>query len=317
MNTELTVKSLDRLGLTMYEAKIYLALLNKQQMGAAEIARVAGVPRSRVYDSLRLLESKNLCRAVSDKVKVYSAIEPNNIMGILYKMEEDKTVSKIEEYREKIKIEEEKLAQKQRDAQKLVEQLSPIYKANRDNNHDIDYIEIVKDHEHLRKRVIALFTSAKKEIMSFCPPMPSVQDEMIAEQLEIQQKSIKRGVRWSAVYELPDEIEEIKRLQKYLINIKKIGERARVIKEIPVQMTLIDGKTVLFELEDPVSLKPAYTCSVIQHTRLAKGFELLFEATWQKAMDIEEIDKVINKMEKRKQTKRKLKMKNPPKSSGE
>ena len=42
------LQQLTRLGLTMYEAKAYLALIRRGSSTAAEVARIAGVPRQRI-----------------------------------------------------------------------------------------------------------------------------------------------------------------------------------------------------------------------------------------------------------------------------
>src|SRR5579884_4428628 len=43
---------LEELGLTNYEARVYLALIRRDVFTAAEVAREARVPRQRVYDVL-------------------------------------------------------------------------------------------------------------------------------------------------------------------------------------------------------------------------------------------------------------------------
>ena len=49
------LEELTRLGLTIYEAKAYLALIRRGSSTAAEVARLAGVPRQRIYDVLASL----------------------------------------------------------------------------------------------------------------------------------------------------------------------------------------------------------------------------------------------------------------------
>src|SRR5262249_24498449 len=53
-------EQLTQLGLTTYEAKAYLALLRRDSFAAADAARVAGVPRQRIYDVLATLVEKGL-----------------------------------------------------------------------------------------------------------------------------------------------------------------------------------------------------------------------------------------------------------------
>ncbi len=46
------------LGLTSYEAKAYLALIRRGSTAAADVARLAGIPRQRIYDVLGLARSQ-------------------------------------------------------------------------------------------------------------------------------------------------------------------------------------------------------------------------------------------------------------------
>jgi len=307
MRKNLTIKSLDAFGLTSYETKSYLSLLEKRQLTASEISRLAGIPRGRIYDTLEHLEAKGLCQKVSDKVKLYSAVDPSQLKEILINMEKDKTNSRIEKLRiemlkEKERFEAEiqnekaKLEEKIKGVEDLSDTLSPIYEESRDNNDDIDYIEIIKDRTQLRKRIITLYDSAQKELLSFCPSSAKVPREMIAEQLDKEKEYIKRGVLWTSIYEIPKEIEQIEWLKGYLDEVTALGEHARVIEEIPVQMAVIDEKCVVFQLEDPVSMRSASTFGIIQHTRLAISFKILFETLWQRAKDKEELTNIINIM---------------------
>jgi sugar-specific transcriptional regulator TrmB len=54
------VDSLESLGLREYEAKCFVALVQLSEGTAKEVSKVAGVPRSRVYDSLEKLQDRGL-----------------------------------------------------------------------------------------------------------------------------------------------------------------------------------------------------------------------------------------------------------------
>src|SRR5436853_7739155 len=70
------VEQLTKLGLTMYEAKAYLALIRRGSSTAAEVARLAGVPRQRIYDVLATLVEKGLALTKPGRVVKYSAAAP-------------------------------------------------------------------------------------------------------------------------------------------------------------------------------------------------------------------------------------------------
>lgn len=59
-NHEEAVELLQQLGLQEYEAKAFVALTRLRQGTAKEISEVSDVPRTRVYDAVRVLESSGL-----------------------------------------------------------------------------------------------------------------------------------------------------------------------------------------------------------------------------------------------------------------
>src|SRR5512145_2269060 len=70
------VTTLSDLGLTNYEARVYLALTRRGSSTAAESARVAGIPRQRIYDVLASLVSRGLASARPGQVTKYAATPP-------------------------------------------------------------------------------------------------------------------------------------------------------------------------------------------------------------------------------------------------
>ena len=72
------------IGLTDYEAEIYLVLLSSGQVSAYELAEKAGLYRQVVYDSLkRLLEKGYVNCVVEGKTKLFRAIDPQLILAYL------------------------------------------------------------------------------------------------------------------------------------------------------------------------------------------------------------------------------------------
>lgn len=71
------VPTLKRLGLTEYEAKIYAAVVRAGSKTAGELSFLSGVPRTKLYGSLRSLEKKGLVRTVSRKPETFAANSPN------------------------------------------------------------------------------------------------------------------------------------------------------------------------------------------------------------------------------------------------
>lgn len=75
---------LKQIGLTDYEAKIYVALLTHGQISAYELAEKAGLYRQVTYDSLkRLIEKGFVSSVIENRKKIFKAINPELIVELL------------------------------------------------------------------------------------------------------------------------------------------------------------------------------------------------------------------------------------------
>lgn len=73
---ESVVEKLQRVGLTQYEAKAYLALLNTHLSTATKVAEKSGVPRTKIYSVLEALKHKGWVRVYSGVPLLFKAVEP-------------------------------------------------------------------------------------------------------------------------------------------------------------------------------------------------------------------------------------------------
>ncbi len=73
------IEKLKEIGFNTYEAKVYVALLKKYPATGYEVAKLANIPQSRTYDTLKVLEEKNIVIANNDKPIVYTPIKPKQL----------------------------------------------------------------------------------------------------------------------------------------------------------------------------------------------------------------------------------------------
>ena len=73
------IESLKKLGLNSYEAKVYLALLKKYPITGYEVAKLADIPQSRAYDTLKTLENANIITSNGKKPQTYTPIKPKEL----------------------------------------------------------------------------------------------------------------------------------------------------------------------------------------------------------------------------------------------
>ena len=74
------VPGLKKLGLTEYEAKIYATLIKAGSRTAGELSFLSGVPRTKMYGSLRELEKKGLVKVLRQKPERYIGTSPNEFL---------------------------------------------------------------------------------------------------------------------------------------------------------------------------------------------------------------------------------------------
>jgi|WetSurMetagenome_2_1015567.scaffolds.fasta_scaffold27455_4 sugar-specific transcriptional regulator TrmB len=74
---EQLTKALSKLGLSLYQAKIYSALASLGPSGVAEIQRISGVPRTKIYEVLEQLVDMGAVEFQSGRPTIYNALSPS------------------------------------------------------------------------------------------------------------------------------------------------------------------------------------------------------------------------------------------------
>ena len=74
------VEKLKEIGFNTYEAKVYIALLKKYPATGYEVSKLANIPQSRTYDTLKILEEKNIVASTNTKPATYTPIKPKQIL---------------------------------------------------------------------------------------------------------------------------------------------------------------------------------------------------------------------------------------------
>lgn len=107
-----TLNLLKRTGLNQYEAKTYVALLATGDSTAGELAELANVPRSRVYDVLNSLEKKGFAMVEVGRPVKYLAVPPEDAVDHIKKKHKDehtKRLKSLDDLQESLRDELEEL----------------------------------------------------------------------------------------------------------------------------------------------------------------------------------------------------------------
>ena len=257
------LERLQRLGLTSYEARAYLALLRRDSSTAAETARLAGLPRQRVYDVLSSLVEKGLAVTKPGKAVKYAASPPDQaLQGLVAKH----------------RLELENM---ERETATMLDALTPAYLAGQEYTDPLEYIEVLRDRRAINERFGELEAGIKKEILVFTKPPYATPVFEHEEGLEVVSSHEARSVyEFSALHD-PRSAEAIRR---YIV----AGEQARFVQELPLKLVIIDERIVMFGIEDPVGGSSILTMIVVDHPSLARLLKIAFETVWESGLTFDD-----------------------------
>jgi HTH-type transcriptional regulator, sugar sensing transcriptional regulator len=260
------------LDLTEREATIYLTLLTRKGFTANDLQRAIHIPSTKIYDVLKKMIKRGLCtEQFLDGVKFYEAVHPEIIFQMLL---------------DKYKIEAEK---KITVAEKLIQNLSPIFNENKDSQHSLDFIEILKDDELIQKRYIKVWNESQKEILVFVkgPYLANNNLSYQNEQTKAENDFLGRGGIVRGIYE-SGELHKFDFLMNSIQSFLDKGEQAKISDSLPMKMLVYDAKTVMFPLLSNVINSSSLTTIFVEHPQLALSCKTLFEFMWEKSKSFNE-----------------------------
>lgn len=244
------------LGLTGYEANAYVALTRRGSATGAEVARLAGLPRQRIYDVLDGLVRRGFATVKPGRPALYTAVAPSQAVESL------------------LAGRRQSLERLERDVAEAVAHLTPTYNDGRAANDPLSYIEVLRDPLAIARRFAALEASAEREILVFTKPPYAVAPDQNVAGLQL----LARGVGARSVYErtVYDDVAVAAAVRTFVA----AGEQARVVDELPLKLVLVDERVALFTMPDPVAGTNDLTIMVVEHPAFVSLLKLAFEHVW-------------------------------------
>jgi sugar-specific transcriptional regulator TrmB len=244
------------LGLTGYEASAYVALTRRGRATGAEVARLAGLPRQRIYDVLDGLVGRGFATVDHGRPALYTAVAPRDAVSAL------------------VERRRAALARLERDAAEVVARLTPTYHEGRDANDPLAYLEVLREPVAIGRRFEELQSRAEREILVFTKPPYAIEPAENVAGLQL----LGRGVEARSVYErsVYDDAAVTDAVRTFVA----AGEQARVVDELPLKLVLIDERVALFTMEDPVAGSGDLTIMIVEHAAFARLLKLAFEHEW-------------------------------------
>ena len=256
---------LAELGLTSYEAKVDLALVRREVSSAADVARLAGIPRQRIYDVLASLVQRGLASERPGKPTRYAAVSPAFAIERL------------------VIARREELDRIERSGKELIDQLEPEFAAGRKERDPLDYIEVLRDRAAINERFVELQAGIRDEILVFTKPPYATPAQENVEGLVVTRRFRARSVYEYSALDDPAFAAGVRRFVEE-------GEEARFVEELPLKLVIIDEAIVMFGMEDPVAGRSDLTLAVVEHHALAALLKIAFEAVWAQGVTIDELE---------------------------
>lgn len=304
------IKKIQQLGLSKREAEVYMALLQKSELVAPEIAKITTVTRTKIYEILQILVRKGMCNETNKNgQKYYRVIKPDTalqreIQNIELKIDEQKKTNiekkkkALFELEKKINQENEKiihLEQRKASLISLGKELFTLYETGQNKNESFDYIEVLTNVDEIRNRWLENMENSKFEILMFTKPPYSISFE---DNLEYESSLLKeKRIVFKSLYEYNkiNTDEEMNQFIKFLDKYEKIGEEIRLLKELPMKLVIIDGAITMLALNDRISLKSSITTIIVDHPSFAISLKCAFDSFWQKGISLNDFKKDLEK----------------------
>ncbi len=260
-------ENLTALGLTTYEAKAYLALMRRDSFAAADVARLAGIPRQRIYDVLATLVEKGLAAQRPGSPAKYAAIAPELAIERL------------------LDTKRQELAQLEDTSRAMIDALGPAFAEGQKERDPLEYIEVLRDRAAINERFEELQAGIQREILVFTKPPYATPAQENVEGLTVSHTRTARSIYEFSAFDDPAFAEGVRRFIA-------AGEDARFVEELPLKLVIIDETIVMFGMEDPVAGQAELTIVVVEHRALAKVLKIAFDAVWQQGLTFEDVERM-------------------------
>ena len=249
--TESLIASLRQVGLSRYEASVYLGLVCDQTAKVAEISRRTGVPQPKVYQALESLSEKGFCSLGADEVNRYRPLPPQ---GVLEAFAQRKHAEAAE-------------------ARDLATELETLRQEGQGLSLWAPPVEIVKGMRQIHRTLVEHISKARETVYIFgkTPQDPSLD---VAEAIRT---AVGAGAKLRMLCE-PGYYDTSNGRREEIEILLAVEAERREIDALPTKLVLIDGRTAIASVsrlgeEDSMVL-------VLRNTGLVDHFRASFEASW-------------------------------------
>ncbi len=271
MNTEQIEQTFENLGLSMYQSKVLLSLIQHGEAKASDISELSGVPRAKVYSVLDQLADNGLVDKKPGRPVKYKPKAPEKI---------------VERLKHNIQLDYSERLRKVEEAEgELVEQLKGFQSSPSSEVSSKELIRVVRVGEPSERETRLMYSQAESEVNVASKTFeyyPKVKKELI--------EASRRGVRVKVLL-LGEGLlsEATQRVREEILRLvdQELTCEVRLSKTIlPLRGTIVDpsyeyktGKAI-FAVEDPVTPLYLRDAAVTENPSLVAGMKKYFDLIW-------------------------------------
>ncbi len=252
---ETLAQGLRTLGLTVYEIRVYIAILRHPGSRIPEVARRSGVPQAKVYATVKRLRERSLLESLLGPVNTYSAVSPD-----------DAFLPMVEDLRRRAK----EAASVVDLLQKEHQQPSPAMSAREGR------IKLFQGRPATMRNFRELVMASEKSIDLVARVPLMIQDDD-----DVLEEALKRGVQVRILAESPPgyDFSSHAVFQRQL----KLGCRARSLAEVPMRMGVFDLRVAILVLHEAGAELREVMMLEVRNEGLSEGLLKIFESLWEQA----------------------------------
>lgn len=249
---------LEILGLAAAEIELYETLIDHGVATSTELATVAPMNSETIAQALAALEVKGLARRGPGADGTYSAIPPEVGAELLLRAREAELIR----------------------ARRAVDELTARFRQARISRPPDQMIEVIVGQSEVNQQYVALSRSGQREVRIMSRPPYHQTDE---ENRDLAEEFRERGVLVRSIIDSGyfDEGTELEAIRDDIAH----GEAYRVVRDVPIKLTIADGEQAILPLENPPH--GIQSALLVHPSALLRALSDLFETFWRYALPLD------------------------------
>ncbi len=249
------LEGLRRIGLTDYEARVYVGILHHPGSRIPEISSATGVPQPKVYGTIKRLIERGLCESQLGPVNTYSATPPKSSF-----------VPLLEEMRDAHEMARDMIKDLQKDHVSPSDSL-----AAREGR-----IKLFQGKQATTRNFRFLLSNAQREVavLARLPLIVRDDDDSMSD-------ALRNGAKVRILLELPADFDLPS--EPVIERQLAMGCESRRIEHVPMRMAIFDRRFALLPIHDPTEGRDGSMMLEVRNEGLAEGLLEVFEMYWQQA----------------------------------